>query len=396
MVNYLQFERQSIDIKSTLQRLPNQNLPFHSYCDSAKPATLSHVSCVLIFMDGGERLPRQLMAAPCDRTGRDLTFILTALPIEFLSSVFSENSKKCSLVSKNLRGMVQSTASVVIKTATETALCTRSTFAIVKCVNQFNSMEIVHKGCSVLSKVASLYIGFGDEYREISSKDGEEKQKLDREYSRIADEGGVDVVLKAMKSDPNSVSLFIDCCSFLAYIARAKINHLKVKNLNLFSIIANIMELHLASASAQSIGCRALCNLSSSPTLLNDVGAPSALTSILVAMRHHPADPDVQALGCDAVCNFCFRDELHETALARNAVCLVVGAMGRHLQTARVQISGSCALHNLSDGAGHWRVRGEGGVAAARAALAAHPDDGQVQRDVRDLLAILAADPGGA
>lgn len=324
--------------------------------------------------------------------------ILDSLPFELLASVFCDNSKKCSLVSRGMGKLVRLSCMFAWKQEIETAQTTRSTVRVVSCIRRFYTFEILCKGCAALNNLASQFVGFGDEYRDICKNDGEKKEILYQEYSRIADEGGVGVVLGAMKIDEDNEPLFVDCCSFLAYVLRAKVNHSKVQNKGIFSMISNIMARQATSSASQVCACRVLCNLSSSEVLLGEGDVPIALTAVLEAMSHHPIDNDVQALGCDVLCNMSNKEDLRNIANERGAVESVVATMTRNLGNARVQSSGCGALCNLVIGISYnvtryWLVLRAGGLDRGRAALKAHPDDAYVQKNGKKLVGMFGSGP---
>eukprot|EP00940_MAST-03C_sp_MAST-3C-sp2_P001690 g1690.t1 len=158
--------------------------------------------------------------------------------------------------------------------------------------------------------------------------------------------------------------------------------------------ILRAMESHKTSEDVQQQGCGALCNLSVNAENQKRIAKEGGIAAILRAMESHKTSEGVQHYGCWALFSFASNAENQKRIAKEGGIAAILRAMESHKTSEDVQKQGCGALANLAANAENKkRIAKEGGIDAILRALQNFPTDTDVQKYGKRVLDTLQYDP---
>jgi hypothetical protein len=123
------------------------------------------------------------------------------------------------------------------------------------------------------------------------------------------------------------------------------------------------------------------------------VASKGGIEAVVGAMSDHGSSAAVQERGCAALVNLAANAENKVAVAAKGGIEAVVRAMSGHGSSAAVQGYGCWALHNIawSDSGRQSQVREVGAVPLVQKAVAAFPNNANIQKQGKGLLEKLGA-----
>ena len=210
--------------------------------------------------------------------------------------------------------------------------------------------SIQEKGCDVL---LNLTPSVGDEYQSIR------RQKIPwkgmgEKYEAMASAGVIGVVCHAISTTP---TIAATGCRLLKLLARNDDNSIKIAEQGGISVILEAMRTHTSHAGVQEEGCGALRNLAVNAGnkikinffKLIKITEQGGIEVILKAMRTHTSDAGVQGQGCGALTNLARNDDNQIKIAQQDGIYVILEAMRNHTSDAVVQAEGCNALRVLAN-----------------------------------------------
>ena len=118
--------------------------------------------------------------------------------------------------------------------------------------------RVQEQGCKdLLENIPSTE---GEEYRKILLEMGSEWEAMEATYNRIANEGGIQVILEAMSLHKTSAVVQENGCHILRFLSRTNENEEKISDAKGIEAIVDALSRHKESVAVQTSALRALWN----------------------------------------------------------------------------------------------------------------------------------------
>ena len=201
-------------------------------------------------------------------------------------------------------------------------------------------------------------------------------------------------VLTRMRAEPVSAQVQREGCTELATLARDDPGkRTAIVAEGGIPVVLAAMKAHAGDAEMLVQGCSALTNLAANVDNRIAIAAAGGIPVVLAAMTAHKGHVDVQVGGCVALTNLAANNANNQTAIAAaGGIPVVLAAIKAHAEHASVQEQGCWALSNIggSDATLQKRIKDEGGVDVVQAAMAASGATTRCKQEGQKLLGKLA------
>ena len=149
-------------------------------------------------------------------------------------------------------------------------------------------------------------------------------------YLHLADCGGIDAILQAIKSYVGYKTIASYGCYLLRILARAEENEEKIGALGGVEVILKVLQSHSDDIEVWEEGCRALSNLAVNDENKDRITAHEGIEVILDGMRFFPNEVGIQMYSCSVLANLAASDELEVKIGQLGGIGLILYAMERY------------------------------------------------------------------
>eukprot|EP00742_Colponemidia_sp_Colp-10_P002373 GILJ01002530.1.p1 GENE.GILJ01002530.1~~GILJ01002530.1.p1 ORF type:complete len:385 (+),score=57.92 GILJ01002530.1:270-1424(+) len=212
---------------------------------------------------------------------------------------------------------------------------------------------------------------------------------------QVGNSGGIAVVLNAMRTHVDNATVQEEACKTLVVLARPLGGAEGKSFVGREDILTNVnaigqqggvhlvleaMKNHPHSAVVQANGCWALVNLALVTNHKILIVEQNGVSLILNAMRNHPNEAEVQYRACFVLVNLAIPEANKSMIVDQGGIALVIAAMKLHPKHAMLQHRACLVLRNLAFRHDNRPVlRREGAVEMIKMAMSLHPTDEMLQ-----------------
>jgi len=237
-------------------------------------------------------------------------------------------------------------------------------------------------------------------------------EEVDANKVAVADAGGIDNIVRAMRAQLSSAGVQVAACKLLKILAGNYANSVSIANAGGIKVILISMGTHEANVGVQEGACAALCNLAMYDANRLAIANAGGIEVIVSAMRTHKANVGVQEAACKAVGNLAVNDANVVAIADAGGIEVIVSAMRTHEANVGVQVGACGALGKLAvrPHSRHWvslqrrlwicgcrnhtndpvvQVAKAGGIDPIVNAMRRHPEIRIVQETACDVLILL-------
>eukprot|EP00743_Colponemidia_sp_Colp-15_P001462 GILK01001601.1.p1 GENE.GILK01001601.1~~GILK01001601.1.p1 ORF type:complete len:421 (+),score=59.88 GILK01001601.1:219-1481(+) len=230
----------------------------------------------------------------------------------------------------------------------------------------------------------------------------ESVDQLEEYRLQMAQNGGICAVLNAMRAHPGDSEVQAEACKVLvvfsrplggaegrAFVGREDIltNVTRVGNEGGVGLVMEAMRRHPHDASLQANACWALVNLALVSDHKQMIVKEGGVDLILSAMTNHSQDAEVQYRACFVLVNLAIPESNKSMIVEKGGVPLILSAMKLHPSHLQLQHRACVVLRNLCFLQQNIGVLKRAGVRQLiEVALANHPQDQQIQLVACDIL----------
>ena len=154
------------------------------------------------------------------------------------------------------------------------------------------------------------------------------------EIQHIADEGGIECVISAMKLHEAVVSVQEAGCGVLWRLADGPAVCMRISTSGGVGCIVSAMKRHTSEVAVQEHGCAALSRLARHPAVRNPLGSAGAIECIVSAMRTHTLVVRIRETGFQALCSLAYEAEQSQRLVSTGGVDCIVAVLRQHMSVA--------------------------------------------------------------
>ena len=223
-----------------------------------------------------------------------------------------------------------------------------------------------------------------------ATKKAQEEQEAFRRA--IGCERNIETLVQGMAKYPSDPAIQEGACDRLGDLANASDeNKVKIANLGGIQAILKAMKDHAAEAKVQENACAALLNLGINVDNKVKIAALQGIQAILKGMKDHATQAKVQRQACAALGSLAINDDNAVTIANLGGIQALLKAMKDHATEAKVQESACGALDNLPWTAENQAlIKQEGAEELVRRAMSAANSSDYTKEWGEDLLDKLA------
>jgi len=165
---------------------------------------------------------------------------------------------------------------------------------------------------------------------------------------KVGEQGGIELVLKAMRGHAGSAKVQVRGCEALTCLACGESSKRKRDWGEFTDRETGRMYFHNFATKVTSWTRQPelTCNAENQ----GKIGAQGGIELVLEAMRGHAGSAKVQECGCEALtCLACGNDDNHGKIRAQGGIKVITNSMEKHYDDSRVQVEGAALLRVLAD-----------------------------------------------
>ena len=152
-------------------------------------------------------------------------------------------------------------------------------------------------------------------------------EKVPEVKAAIGNEGGIEIIMNAMKMHISNVTVQHEGCKVLSNLAINDTNKSKLDHENAIEMIMKAMELHFAVADFQKDSFKFLYNLSFNVEYEAKIVDNDCIKYVIKAMRHHEKNVNLQNEGCRLLRKLALNnDDVKEEIVREGGIQVVVSA----------------------------------------------------------------------
>eukprot|EP01088_Endostelium_zonatum_P003277 TRINITY_DN14487_c0_g1_i1.p1 TRINITY_DN14487_c0_g1~~TRINITY_DN14487_c0_g1_i1.p1 ORF type:complete len:563 (+),score=116.06 TRINITY_DN14487_c0_g1_i1:68-1756(+) len=215
----------------------------------------------------------------------------------------------------------------------------------------------------------------------------------------IGEEGGIPIVLRAIRNHPFNPIVCIPGCKLLCILVNSdEVNRRDVSEDGGITDVMNLMKNLRANQNAMKEAVTLLHQLSLNDEASKQIVREGGIRSLCKVMTNHSEVPLVQELAMETLASLTSTDKNHvKSFLQLGGLGTVINSMNKHLTVVRVQEAGCGVLFGIARiGGNEAKITEQGAIKAIIQAMTIHEDNVDVQRVACLVISTLVMGPNAS